>query len=263
VKVGAGFEYQLLWTWSWQDDFEGTYNVGDDGVAEFVIGNCNYSITDFQLAPYMNLPVTVTMTLTGNGWGGQTPPNPYNGEPYWNATFTGFGSGYDIMDGYEYDAHCGDATMNISGGTYNNVYVFSSLEPASNIPAFIQASWDANSTMSDEKMKALTYLANNCGGIDLLMPLSAEDGITVQTAIWMVGNAVLTGNPMAPLAPYTPTLNDPTFRAAPLAAAALDPNNFDNYMVLPGGNAFVLFYAPNQQRTVEYDRQLILITVDP
>jgi hypothetical protein len=274
VKVGSGFEYVKLWTWTWQDDFEGTYYVGEDGVAEFVIGNCLYENplmdpVDFLLAPYMNLPETVTMTLTGNGWSGENPPGTYNGAPYWNATFTNFGSGYDILANHEYDAHCGDATMNINAGTYSSVYVFSSLEPASNIPSFISDNWDANSTMSDDKMKALTYLANHCGGINLLGPLTESEGIVVQTAIWTVGNAILSGNPLAPLTPYTPANNYPVkygteyALAASLAADALEPDNFNNYMVPPGGNAFVLFYAANNGRTIAYDRQLILITVDP
>ncbi|PLW94313.1 MAG: hypothetical protein C0591_13080, partial [Marinilabiliales bacterium] len=153
LKQGDLFPFIYMDEWVWNDVFEEAegphFDIGIDGIVDFVIGNCIVNGADFVYPPWMNLPATVTMQLRTNGWSGQNPPNPNNGESYWDALFTGFGAGFDIHPGEPwYEAYCGDVNNQIGVGTYTQTYVFSSLEPASNIPSFIDHEFN------DAKMKA-------------------------------------------------------------------------------------------------------------
>jgi hypothetical protein len=242
VKVGSGFDYVKLFTWTWQDDFEDTYNVGDDGVAEFVVGNCNYSPTDFQIAPYMNLPTSVTMQLISNGWNVTTPPSG-GMEPYWTVNLSNFvpAGTYDIPAGNS-DGWCGDMADNINAQTYNNTLVFSSLDPYGDMP---YRPW----LNSQTKLEQLNYLANHWmeNGLDVLAPSTFQtgDATTVQQSIWAVTNTGTFSPPGGSL-------------AATMAAEALSSGA--GYSPLPGGFAFVMFFAPGDGG---YQLQLILIAVDP
>ncbi len=262
LKQGEDFPFIYMDEWIWLDIFEDEedIDIGPDNIVDFVIGNCIVNGADYVYAPWMNLPETLTMELSSNGWSGQNPPNPNNGESYWDARFTGFGAGYDIHVGDPwYEAYCGDVDNQIGSHTYSETYVFSSLEPASNIPSFIDHEFN------DAKMKAMTYLANhwNTEGINNdLLALNGTQVLTVQQAIWMVANSTVTNNPLEPLAPFTPSNLLPA--ASRLGLAALDPDNYENYEVLPGGYTFIMFFAKRVVNGVDvYDRQLILITVDP
>jgi hypothetical protein len=232
-----------MYTWTWTDDFEDTYQVGEDGVAEFVVGNCNYTDTDFQLVPYMNLPTSVDMQLTSNGWNVTTPPANGNGlVPYWTVDLSNFvpAGTYDIPAGIQ-DGWCGDMSDNINAGDYDGTLVFSSLDPSAEMPP---RPW-----LSDTKLEQMNYLANHWlqHGIDVLQPNTYQNGdaTTIQQSIWAVTNS----------GTFSPPANS---LAATMASEAL--TNGAGYSPLPGGNAFVMFFAPGDGG---YQLQLILIAVDP
>jgi hypothetical protein len=245
-------QWVYIYTFEWDDIFEVTYPPGDDGVYEFVVGNCVASETDMLFPPYTNLPTSVTMSLAGNGWNRYTPPA--TGDAYYfNVTLTDFSppGTYDIpgaptvLEGW-----CGDRTQDINYTTYNNTLVFSSLDPASLMP-------DKPWGLDDDKLLQLNYLANHFlqNGIDPYGPLAPAsgdypgDGTTIQQAIWGVTNNG------AGYFPPTQSL------ALDMSTAALQPSNYENYKILPGGSMFVLFFAPDGNGG--YVMQLVLVLVDP
>ena len=252
-------EWVYLYTFSWFDIFEDTYPTGpntdeelNDGVFEFVVGNCVATPTDMLFPPYTNLPTTVTMDLVNNGWLGTTPPATGD-KHYWKMTLSDFlpTGTYDIPEGDELEAWCGDRTAGIDAIEYEDVLVFSSLDPASLMPDPV------NWVLDDDKLLQMNYLANHFlqSGIDpygTLTPAGGTypgDGTTIQRAIWGVTNNG---------AGYFPPSQS---LALEMSTAALNPANYTNYHILPGGNMFVLFFAPDDLGG--YDIQLILFMVDP
>ncbi len=66
VKVGAIFDYVWFHQWTFADDeMIVPLPPASDGVVDFVLGNCNLTDPDLQLAPYMNLPATCGLTTGG------------------------------------------------------------------------------------------------------------------------------------------------------------------------------------------------------
>ena len=239
VRVGSGFDYVSMFTWEWSDVFEDTYDQGTDGVEEFVVGNCNYTGTDIQLAPYMNLPETATMTL-------HSPAALGTLGGYWDMTLSNFdpAGDYDIPEGIMMQAWCGDHNTGINYGDHN-VIVHSTLQPVSSFPT--------GSGLTDERLQQLNYLFNHYGtaGINVLSPATSADAWDIQNSIWGVRHSSDGSAPWVPSGMSTTALN--------LASAALQ--NGVGYSPLPGGNAGVLFFEDNGNG--EYVAQLILITVDP
>jgi hypothetical protein len=240
VKVGAGFEYQLLWTWSWQDDFELTYDVGDDGVAEFVVGNCNYTETDFQLPPWMNLPDQAMVQIYGNGGGTGA---------YFGVEFPGLASGWDIKGDEVYAGWCGDAYHTLISYNYM-AELHTSLEPVSNMPP---------SHLTDENLNALNYLINHYNGYGIMTPEFGPYGsfekTNIQESVWGVIHYDFDG--------LTPVYVPGTSLAATMMGAAV--NAPEGYLPYPGG--FAAIFAFNQQEqpdgTRVYISQLVLILIDP
>jgi hypothetical protein len=241
VKVGNDFEYVTMYTWEWSDIFEDTYDPGNDGVEEFVIGNCNYSPTDIQLNPYMNLPTTITMELEAMGFS-----NNY----YWNWMMTyaepDDGDYYDIPYNTWTGAWCGDLFHQIGNGTHTGTLVFSTLDDPADMPA--------GNGLSTNRLNKLNYLFNHYGdaGIDIFNLQNSSEGVTVQQAIWAVRHSNDGANA------YT----DGSFGTTALSLANDALMNGGNYSPLPGGNAGVLFFAQSPGKNV-FIAQLILITVDP
>jgi hypothetical protein len=54
VNVGEGFDYVYFYTWSFTD--LGDLDMGDDGVTDFVIGDCVFDGIDLVLPPWMDYP---------------------------------------------------------------------------------------------------------------------------------------------------------------------------------------------------------------
>ncbi len=239
VKVGSGFDYVPLWTWTWNDNFEDTYDIGDDGVAEFVIGNCNYTDTDFQLPPYMNLPQSATMTL-----GEQSNLATLGG--YWDMTLSNFypAGTYDIPENVMMQAWCGDENTTIGSGSHQ-VDIYSTLDPVSMFPN--------GHHLTDLRLQKLNYLFNHyqSAGINVFAPASSTEAYDIQHSIWGVIHSA------NGLAAYQPSGMSTT--ALGLATAALQ--NGAGYSPLPGGNAGVLFFK--DEGDGNYVAQLILVVVDP
>lgn len=54
VNVGEGFDYEYFYTWAFTDLAE--LDMGEDGVTDFVIGDCVYDGIDLVLPPWMDYP---------------------------------------------------------------------------------------------------------------------------------------------------------------------------------------------------------------
>jgi hypothetical protein len=244
VRVGSDFDYVHMYTWTWTDDFEDTYQVGDDGVAEFVVGNCNFSDTDFQIAPYMNLPQSATMTLGPDADLG-------NLGGYWDMKLSNFSPAgtYDVPENVWMQAWCGDEDTGIAGGLNNphQVDVYSTLDPVAMFPT--------GHTLTDLRLQKLNYLFNHyyTENINVFAPANATQAYDIQHSIWGV---IHSGDG---LAPYQPAGMSST--ALGLATEALQ--NGAGYSPLPGGNAGVLFFKEDPNQPGVYVAQLVLVVVDP
>ncbi|MCB2207587.1 MAG: hypothetical protein KQH67_04765 [Bacteroidetes bacterium] len=234
----GGFGYVYFDTLEF-DDIIPDEVVGDDGVVDFVLGNCHASPADdvWVLAPYMNLPETATMTL-----GAQADPGNNTGA-YWDVMFSGFGTGYDIKTGIWYPGWCGDENTTIGSGSHN-VLVYSTLDPVAGMPG--------PNTLTDRKLEALNYLFNHYdnNGIDIYAPNFGPEFTTIQHSIWSVVHS--TGN--------VPANNGYQPAAVAMAQTALS-NASIGFVPLPGGDAGVLFFEDDGLGN--YVSQLVLIVVDP
>lgn len=209
VKVGNDFEYVHFYTWEFMDDqvIEDLYGIGEDGVMEFVLGNCNYSDTDLLLPPWMNLPCGFQY--------GVTDDNP---DYFFTGHYDGIGDGYDIQDGI-FGGWCADMGHTITLETWYTMCAYSSLYlhllPESCDPGI---DW----SLRGDEFGRLNWVFNH---IYLMPPgYTAAD---MQDAIWII----MGFNP-----------NDPSDNS--LAIVLLAAPHAD-YSPLPGGNAAVLLYDLN------------------
>jgi len=124
VVDGSDFHYKYFHTWTFTDD--NMIPAGSDGVVDFVLGNCQVTDADLVLPPYMNLPATLTYTIT------HVPAQ--SGLGYFDAEIQNVPAGYDITNG-TWPAFCGDYATLIHVHTSYTMDVYSSLYP-DNIPQF-------------------------------------------------------------------------------------------------------------------------------
>jgi len=134
VKQGSGFVYVSFQEWTFND--VSNLVEGTDGVVDFVLGNCYdpNNLPNYIYAPWMNLPATVTYTITAF-------PSVLGG--YVDATLSGMPnpSYYDISNGV-FASNCADHGTSITVGTPYNMDVYSSLYPAK-LPLYAQsAKWE-------------------------------------------------------------------------------------------------------------------------
>jgi hypothetical protein len=122
VKIGNQFDYKYFGSWFFVDNgdifTQNGSGPGDDGVYDFVLGNCNAEAADFAFAPYMNLPSTAQLSVSIQ----QSDPR----NAYMDANVVFSGTGYDMTSG-TMDAFCFVESVNIYVGTTYNVDVYSSL----------------------------------------------------------------------------------------------------------------------------------------
>jgi len=160
LPVADGFDYVYQYSYAFDD----MADAGEDGIAEFVLGNC-YAGDDALVLPYhTNLPSTVAFSLDGTY-------APSNSMHYFDMTIDA-PEGYDLTDG-TYGVFCAEQTVYIN---LNQVYVadvYSSLD----IPnAATMTSFDAT------KMQKLHWLVNN---VDI-ENLGSGQWITIQNVIWSI-----------------------------------------------------------------------------
>ena len=239
AMVGDQMGWVFLYTFTWNDIFEDTYPPGDDGVYEFVVGNCVATETDMLFPPYMNIPANGTMHL-------YYPANPGSQTgAYWDIEFGGFGAGYDIVAGIVYPAWCGDHNTTIGYGTHD-VNFFTTLDPVAVMPG--------PNHLSDLKLEQLNYLFNHYDtyGIDMYVPMFGSEFTDIQQAMWGVVHSTQANVPWEPNGGATPL-------AVTMATQALIHGA--GYTPLPGGDAGILAFDDNGDGT--YVSQLILVVVDP
>jgi len=130
---------------------------GEDGVFDFVVGNCSYNgnDADIELPAYIPIPDEVSFKLSG----------PVYDSGYVYIEFSGIGvTTYQIQDATIYSAWCGDQLNSIYLDTWYDATVYSSL---GTVPApYNSYNWGA-----------LNWLANN---LDSYTPEQ------IQEAIWNI-----------------------------------------------------------------------------
>jgi len=224
AAIGEDFGFTSIGSFEWDDIFEDTYNVGEDGVLDFVVGNC-LDDADVVFPPYMNLPSgTFEMVLLptyGPGLNGT----------YIDVDFTGIGTGYDISDGI-WGAWCGDSETGISVGVSYTVNALSSLGPLPSGFRLSRLQVDLLNYFFNKLPELATY--NGTFDYDDPSPYWAD----IQEVIWAVTNGSGTSGNATTMYDYVMA------------------NGYEGYTPLPGGWAAVLLDAG--ERT-----QLLFITVDP
>ncbi|MCK5820588.1 MAG: hypothetical protein KAH17_01835 [Bacteroidales bacterium] len=230
VKNGETFAYLPFGSWFYADGSDDMYtdaamtqnafDAGDDGVYDFILGNCNVNGADFVFAPYMNLPgidmdgIDLTVTIAS----GESRTS------YLMANLTGIGAGYDLGNG-DVGAYCFDMEHTITlSTTYENIDIYSSLYPQ-NLPEY----------MSDKNWGAVNWLVNH---------LDDFDGYTwreLQQAMWVIeGFNGYAANDHSPIADVT-IVND-------MVTEALANGN--GYQPMPGGWAAVVLEAGETIQTI-------------
>jgi hypothetical protein len=207
-------------------------DYGNDGVVDFVIGECAYYDAnnqemrpDIEFAPYMNLPETANITIS----------HPYDDIAYWKVVVNTVtpAAGYDFGVG-TYGGWCADADETINPGT-RKYDVFSSLYPSQ---------WpECNDGHIDiAVINKINHLYNFLQNKNIDYSWQA-----FQVAVWTLrGQAI-------------PSSQSGVFNGYATEAGQLI-NDYvtleEDYMPLPGGYAAVL---------LNYDctQQLIFVQVDP
>ena len=248
AMVGNQMGWVYLYTFEWYDVFEDTYPTGpnddealNDGVFEFVVGNCVATPTDMLFPPYMNIPATARVILQSGG--------PVTGA-YFDVKFLDIGSGWDIHEGLPwYAGWCGDAfNPLISSDYYAELYT--TLDPVASMPA---------SHLTDRNLEALNYLVNHYDSYGIATPEYGPYGPAVnndiQQSLWMVIHYDY--NTSTP--GYTPngTLYPLAVQMGNNALGSVS----EGYSPLPGGYAGILGFNTSSRSV--YISQLILVLIDP
>lgn len=230
VKQGTSFNYVYFKSWMFNDN--SNISTGNDGRTDFVLGNCYDPANppDLILAPYMNLPITATYTITGN-WA------PGSLGAYVNAQLTNIGNGYDISNG-TYPSNCADHQTVIYVGTPYNMDVYSSLYQ-DQLPLFTQSN----------KWNKINWLYNH------LSWYPGYHWYDVQGFIWLYDSNVWNGQPYAGMPALT----------AMSQQMKLDADTYgSNYSPLPGGWAAIIFVpVGTAHNATSATVQTMFIQVDP
>jgi hypothetical protein len=234
VKQGNAFNFVKFHEWTFVDDqMIVPAPPASDGVVDFVLGSCNLSGTDLQLAPWQNLPVSASVEI----WNPGTTHNTY-----WDIRFHSYtpAGSYDLplmpptptayMAGW-----CGDAGTTINEGTFNaNLY--------SSLRTF---GWPTGVPFTLQQIATVNWLMNHLNdyGFNILGSDQGGQAGPIQQAIWKLLNGtynVTTPNPIA-----VDMYNDAVGQT--------------NFVPLPGGWAAVLIIKDNDPDKY----QLVFVVVDP
>jgi len=115
VRQGPGFGYVYFHNWKFKDAER--IEAGNDGVVDFVLGNC-LPDADLKLAPWINLPPTTTYTITN--WESPTMGG------YVDVTLSNTPEGYEFTNGV-YASFCADHATGIFVGNPYEMAMYSSL----------------------------------------------------------------------------------------------------------------------------------------
>ncbi|MCD6332879.1 MAG: hypothetical protein J7L89_06360 [Bacteroidales bacterium] len=224
VKIGNQFDYKYFGSWFFVDDgdifTQNGSGPGDDGVYDFVLGNCNAGAADFTFAPYMNLPETATLTVS-------TPAAPR--DAYLDALVAFTGTGYDMTSG-TMDAFCFDRDHTISLNTPYQVDVYSSLY--TNLMPDDMGTWEWD---------RLNWLINHLGNF------TGYTWIDLQNALWKLRDNTWNGNSSMP---WTQIATD-MYNAA--------VTNGDGFVPLPGNYAAVSFAHLNGQGELDIQVVFVIV----
>lgn len=229
LPYGAAMDWMLVDFWEFQNgDFP--ESIGDDGVFDYVLGNCSMPDADKVYPAYMNLPkFTESFTMT---------IKPRTLGTYVDAVFAGIPGDFDIDNGL-IGVWCGDKDNVIYYNTPYTVRAISSIHP---FPAAF-----TSSNLTPQKLHALNWLWNHLpdyfDGINMFdmkdysgAGYDASDYNTIQNAVWAITNG------------FGVSGDAETMRAASMLHLDFKP--------LPGQWAAVLFWV--NERT-----QVMFVQVDP
>lgn len=228
VTSGEIHDYVYFHTWDFKDAemIEDLYGVGDDGVVDFVLGNCVADPTDLLLPPWMNLPLGdfYDFSLSNGGFGGG---NDY----YWDIHISGVTSPlYDIWNDV-FPGWCADEGTTINNTSYC-MDARSSLYPEM-LPAYWLDAVTGGLTRT-EAIAAANWLWNNEGNYEYT-------GVEMQDALWKLFNNKNVGG-----------------KALEMATDAMDHTD---YSPLPGGWA-AIFFVPCESEP-DQTLQMTFFVVDP
>jgi len=225
------FAYNLFWEGTLSDDgvlFDAAGNIvdpGADGIVDLVLGECNLSDTDIQLAPYQNLPATVTMQTL-------LPALPGTLGTFFDIELSGIVGIYDIHN-QMYGVYCGDQETSLSvPQIFYNTEVYGSMYPEL-FPAEIEQ-------MLKDNIEQANWLMNN---LENYPGYVWED---IQNALW----AILDEGATFPWAGLIPPTALSLQMSADAALYGID------YLPPPGGWAAIIFWNGTQV-------QVIFTFVDP
>jgi hypothetical protein len=227
VKQGAGYPFVLFHTWTFDDAVE--IEDGLDGVVDFVLGTCNFTETDLQLAPWQNLP----------DWANVTIANPGVLPSYWDVKFNSYTPAgvYDLgPTGVLLNGWCGDEFTTIAAGTFD----------ATIHGTINDNDWPAGVPFTLLQISRVNWLVNHLGDYSIdFEDFGGGEGDDVQKAIWNIlryQGTDYTGNPL--------TMSNAAIAAVPGPGL---------YYPLPGGWASVLICKDGNPDLY----QLIFVIVDP
>ena len=228
VRQGTAFNYVYFKSWNFTD----VSNIldGGDGVIDGVLGNCYNPATppDFILAPWMNIPTSLTYTITAM---------PSILGAYVDATLSNIPIGYELINGI-FPSNCADHSVTINVGQSYPMDVYSSLYP-DKLPLFVQSS----------KWEKINWLYNH---LDWYPGSIWSD---IQGFIWLYDNPVWDGTAQGGV-PAITALTRKMYADAQIYAIG--------YKVPPGGWATLIFVPQGTLPTATNPLlQTMVIKVDP
>lgn len=205
VKQANEFKYKHFHSWKFKDDE--TIAAGDDGIVEFVLGNCADK-ADVVMPAWMNLPPDANYTITSID---PTTENAYVGVKLENIA-----DGYEIVNGL-YPSNCADHNTPIHTGKTYKMNVYSSLYPEQ-LPKFAQS----------DKWEKFNWLYNH---LDWYPGYKWND---IQGFMWLFDKPVWDGKPNGTM----PAITEMTKKMKQ------DADKYGVGYKVPLGGTYVIIFIP-------------------
>ena len=236
--------------------------TGDDGVFDFVVGNCSYdgNTTNVELPPYLYLPTLGNITVHAR-FNNASPNYSYFDVDLNGATWTNVLFPEELVEGATLPAYCGDLYDLIPGNSTYDCNVYSSLKPE-DMPSPGDPGYGGGDTKAykDYPWGALNWLANQQ---DIIETQTASDGEYLQALLWLTIHNEQPGITLK-VSGKMPTLS---FSDVALMKVIADNMLTDQVDFIPetGQFSFVLFdpiEGSGPSVSTPYV-QLVLVRVDP